>query len=76
VVRVGVEGTGAYGAGLSRFRRGSGIEVVEVDRPHRQARRRAGTSDPVDAIEAAQADRHLGQAKSRDGNVEPFGPWW
>jgi transposase len=73
VARVGVEGTGAYGAGLARFLRGSGVEVVEVDRPNRQARRRRGKSDTVDAIEAAraaQADRQLGHAKTRDGNVE------
>ena len=31
--RVGVEGTGAYGAGLARFLRGAGVPVVEVDRP-------------------------------------------
>jgi transposase len=73
VARVGVEGTGSYGAGLARFLRAAGIEVVEVDRPNRQARRRAGKSDTVDAIEAAraaQADRQLGAAKTRDGNVE------
>jgi transposase len=73
VARVGVEGTGAYGAGLARFLRRSGIEVLEVDRPNRQARRRRGKSDTVDAIEAAraaQADRQLGEAKTRDGNVE------
>ena len=73
VCRVGVEGTGSYGAGLARFLRSSGVEVVEVDRPNRQARRRKGKSDSVDAIEAAraaQADRGLGAAKTRDGNVE------
>jgi transposase len=73
VVRVGVEGTGSYGAGLARFLRGAGVEVVEVDRPNRQARRRKGKTDTVDAIEAAraaQADRQLGAAKTRDGNVE------
>ena len=73
VGRIGVEGTGAYGAGLARFLRRSGIEVLEVDRPNRQARRRHGKSDTVDAIEAAraaQANRQLGQAKTRDGNVE------
>jgi transposase len=73
VSRVGVEGTGSYGAGLARFLRGSGVEVVEVDRPNRQARRRTGKSDPVDAIEAAraaQSGRALGAAKTRDGNVE------
>lgn len=71
--RVGVEGTGSYGAGLSRYLRSSGVEVVEVDRPNRQARRRTGKSDPVDAIEAARAalsGRAQGAGKSRDGNVE------
>src|SRR5262249_22212270 len=40
VTRVGVEGTGAYGAGLARCLRGHGLEVIEVDRPNRQTRRR------------------------------------
>ena len=35
VARVGVEGTGSYGAGLARFLRAAGIEVLEVDRPNR-----------------------------------------
>jgi transposase len=73
VARVGVEGTGSYGAGVARFLRASGVEVVEVDRPNRQARRRSGKSDPLDAIEAARAalsGRACGAAKSRDGNVE------
>src|SRR5918995_2457472 len=55
VARVGVEGTGAYGAGLARFLRGQGVEVIEVDRPNRQLRRRAGKSDVVDAVESARA---------------------
>jgi transposase len=33
VARVGVEGTGSYGAGLARFLRAAGVQVVEVDRP-------------------------------------------
>jgi len=73
VTRVGVEGTGSYGAGLARYLRTAGVEVVEVDRPNRQARRRAGKSDPLDAIEAARAalsGRASGAAKTRDGNVE------
>lgn len=73
VTRVGVEGTGSYGAGLARFLRAAGVEVVEVDRPNRQARRRTGKSDPPDAVEAAraaQAGRAFGVAKTRDGNVE------
>ena len=73
VTRVGVEGTGSYGAGLARYLRAAGVEVVEVDRPNRQARRRSGKSDPLDAIEAARAalsGRACGAAKTRDGNVE------
>ena len=73
VARAGVEGTGSYGAGLARFLRAAGVEVVGVDRPNRQARRRSGKSDPLDAIEAARAalsGRACGAAKSRDGNVE------
>ena len=45
VVRVGVEGTGSYGAGLTRHLTGAGVEVVEVNRPNRQLRRRLG--EPV-----------------------------
>lgn len=53
--RAGVEGTGAYGAGLARHLRAAGIEVIEVDRPNRQRRRRRGKSDLVDAESAARA---------------------
>lgn len=69
----GVEGTGSYGAGLTRHLLGEGIAVVEVDRPNRQRRRRRGKSDPQDAIAAARAAQSgdaLGAAKTRDGNVE------
>jgi transposase len=37
VVLVGVEGTGSYGAGLTRHLQAAGIKVVEVDRPDRQS---------------------------------------
>jgi transposase len=53
--RVGVEGTGAYGAGLVRHLTAEGVKVIEVDRPNRQLRRRRGKSDPVDAEAAARA---------------------
>jgi transposase len=49
------------------------VAVVEVDRPNRQERRRKAKTDVVDAIEAARAaqgERQLGSAKTRDGNVE------
>ena len=73
LTRVGVEGTGSYGAGLARLLAASGVDVVEVDRPNRQVRRRQGKTDTLDAIEAAraaQSGRATGRAKSRDGNVE------
>src|SRR6478609_4626491 len=73
LTRVGVEGTGAYGAGLARHLRGEGVVVIEVDRPNRQERRRNGKSDELDAIEAARAalsGRASGIAKSADGDVE------
>ena len=53
--RAGVEGTGAYGAGLARHLTDVGIKVTEVDRPNRQRRRRRGKSDPADAEAAARA---------------------
>ena len=73
VVKVGVEGTGSYGVGLARFLHANGVEVVEVDRPNRQKRRRLGKSDPIDAEAAARAALS-GEAtttpKLRDGTVE------
>jgi hypothetical protein len=51
----GVEGTGSYGAALARFLAALGQVVVEVNRPDRQARRRHGKSDPLDARAAAKA---------------------
>jgi transposase len=71
--RVGVEGTGAYGAGLARFLCMMDVKVIEAGRPNRQARRAHGKSDTVDAIEAARAvlsGRTTALAKSADGNVE------
>ena len=73
VVLIGVEGTGSYGAGLTRHLHDKGVSVVEVDRPNRQERRRAGKSDPIDAVEAARAalsGRAKGQPKTRNGSVE------
>ncbi|MCZ2815881.1 IS110 family transposase [Modestobacter sp. VKM Ac-2984] len=52
---VGIEGTGCWGGGLSRWLATRDVHVVEVDRPNRQARRRRGKSDTIDAEEAARA---------------------
>jgi transposase len=73
VVAWGVEGTGSYGAGLARFLAAHGQRVVEVNRPDRQARRRRGKSDAVDADAAAravQAGEATGVPKAQDGVVE------
>ena len=73
VIRVGVEGTGSYGVGLSRHLHREGIVVVEVDRQNRQMRRRLGKSDPVDAVSAARAALSGSASvtpKRRDGPVE------
>jgi transposase len=73
VERVGVEGTGSYGAGLARFLTATNVEVVEINRPDRHARRREGKSDPLDAIAAARgaaSGRHAGVPKTGDGIVE------
>jgi transposase len=71
--RIGVEGTGSYGAGLTRYLTGAAISVIDVDRPDRKTRRDKGKSDPVDAVNAARAV--LGGTasttpKDRDGRVE------
>ena len=73
VDRIGVEGTGTYGAGLARFVRAYGLQVVEVNRPDRSTRRRHGKSDPIDAQAAARATLAGVAAttpKTREGQVE------
>jgi transposase len=73
VERIGIEGTGTYGAGLARFARAYGLQVVEVDRPDRSTRRRRGKSDPIDAHTAARATLAGVAAtipKTREGHVE------
>src|SRR5258705_13295064 len=57
VCLVGVEGTGSYGAGLSRHVTAAGIRVAGVDRCDRRDRRRQGRSGPLDAVSAARAAR-------------------
>lgn len=73
VQRAGVEGTGSYGAGLTRALLLEGIEVIEVTRAVRVGRRHLGKNDTGDA-EAAARSVLSGQAraipKGRDGLVE------
>src|SRR3954470_6794137 len=73
VRRAGVEGTGSFGAGLTRTLRLEGIEVIEVTRATRVGGRHRGKNDTRDA-EAAARSVLSGQAtaepKARDGIVE------
>ncbi len=62
-----IEGTGSYGAGLTRFLTERGELVIELDRPDRPARRNGAKSDSIDAIRAgreALAREHLGQPRA------------
>ena len=60
-----IEGTGGYGAGLTRFLHGQAEQVVELDRPKRAARRHGAKSDPLDATRAAR------EALGRDQLAQP-----
>lgn len=51
----GIEGTGSFGAGLTRYLREAGCTVIEVNRPNRRTRNARGKSDPIDAEAAARA---------------------
>jgi len=51
---IGVEGTGSYGAGLTRCLRQHQVRAIEVNRPDRRTRRVRGKSDPIDAESAAR----------------------
>jgi transposase len=73
VDRVGVEGTGSWGKGLTQSLLEAGHTVVEVNRPNRQRRRRHGKSDVTDAIAAALAvisGDATARAKSGQGPCE------
>jgi len=73
VRQVGIEGTGSYGAGVTRHLHDAGIEVFEVDRPDRSDRRLRGKSDTLDAENAARAvlaGRRTTTPKTKDGLVE------
>jgi transposase len=49
-----IEGTGGYGAGLTRFPQAHAEQVVELDRPKRAARRHGAKSNLLDATRAAR----------------------
>lgn len=55
VQSIGVESTGSFGATLTRALTKAGVNVVEVNRPNRMARRLDGKSDQLDAEHIARA---------------------
>jgi transposase len=74
--KVGVEGTGSYGAGITRHLTEAGIDVLEVDRPDRSDRRRRGKSDTLDAQAAALAalaGRRTSTPSAKTGWSNPCG---
>ncbi|MDX6622055.1 MAG: transposase [Gaiellales bacterium] len=73
VEEFGIEGTGSWGANLTRFLLRKGHRVLEVNRPDRAARRRRGKTDPIDAEAAARsvlAGTTTSIPKAGDGHVE------
>jgi transposase len=68
-----VEGTGSYGAALTRYLLVEGVHVIDVNSPDRPTRRRRGKTDTLDAEAAARAvvcGRATVQAKTGTGQVE------
>jgi transposase len=69
----GIEGTGSWGANLTRWLVANGHVVVEVPRGDRARRRRKGKSDALDAEAAARtalAGLDVVTPKRQDGPVE------
>lgn len=69
----GIEGTGSYGAGLSRDLQAKGHTVLDVIRPNRQLRYLHGKSDSLDAESAARSvlnGQATARAKTQGGTSE------
>jgi len=73
IIAVGVESTGSYGSGLSRFFAKKGLRVIEVNQPHPHTRARRGKDDAIDAEAAARkvlSGEAAGAAKDTSGIVK------
>lgn len=69
----GIEGTGSYGAGLSRDLLEKGHTILDVMRPNRQLRYLHGKSDSLDAESAARSvlnGQATAHAKTQSGSSE------
>jgi hypothetical protein len=54
IERIGVESTGSYAAGLTRYLIGEGVAVIEVNQAHPPYSQAAGKTDAIDAELAAR----------------------
>jgi transposase len=73
IQRVGIECTGSYAAGLTRFFRERQVDVFEVNTTHRATRARRGKDDAIDAEMAARkvlSGEASAQAKDTTGDIE------
>jgi transposase len=73
ITTIGIESTGNFGAALTRFLTAAGEEVLEVNKPNRQARHMDGKSDRLDAEQIARAvlaETGTATPKSKSGPVE------
>jgi len=69
----GIEGTGSYGAGLSRYLMSLDLNDVEVTRPNRLLRYQHGKNDSLDAEGAARSvlsGQAVAAPKTQSGSVE------
>jgi hypothetical protein len=73
LVRIELECTGSYGAGLARILANDAVPVFEVTAPDKGLRRAKGKDDFIDAVAAARSaysGQRLQAAKDRRGQVE------
>jgi hypothetical protein len=73
-----VEGTGSFGAGLTRFLTGRGERVLGVGRLRRE-RRSGGKTDALDAVRAARSVLASERGRRRHGqavNARRCRRWW
>ncbi|HLI57510.1 MAG TPA: IS110 family transposase [Actinomycetota bacterium] len=73
ILTIGVEGTGNFGAALTRHLSAAGEQVLEVNKPNHQARHMDGKSDRLDSEQIARAvlaETGIATPKSKAGPVE------
>ena len=62
-----IEGTRHYGLGLARYLASAGQQVAETGSSRHVGKRRAGKSDPIDAVRAHRFPRSAGSSVKRPG---------